>query len=136
MAATIKLDIVTPYGLAYSGEVSEIIAAGSEGEFGILPGHTSLITTLKTGMLTVKSSREIFYFFVSGGYSEVISDKVTILADSAERAESIDIERAKSAMQRAEELLRQVDKVDFARGTAAVERATIRIQVAEKRTTK
>lgn len=136
MADAIKLDIVTPYGLAYSGEVSEIIAAGSEGEFGILPGHTSLITTLKTGMLTIKSGREMFYFFVSGGYSEVISDKVTILADSAERAESIDIERAKSAMQRAEELLRQVDKVDFARGTAAVERATIRIQVAEKRTTK
>lgn len=136
MADAIKLDIVTPYGLAYSGEANEITAAGSEGEFGILPGHTSLITTLKTGMLTVKSGREMFYFFVSGGYSEVIANKVTILADSAERAESIDIERAKAAMKRAEELLRQADKVDFARATAAVERATTRIQVAEKRAAK
>lgn len=136
MADTLKLDIVTPYGLAYSGEVTEIAAPGSEGEFGVLPGHTSLITTLKTGMLTAKSGREIFYFFVSGGYAEVIANKVTILADSAERAESIDIERAKAAMKRAEELLRQSDKVDFARATAALERATTRIQAAEKRTGK
>lgn len=136
MAETIQLDIVTPYGLAYSGEVSEVTAVAGEGEIGVLPGHTSLITTLKAGMLTFKNGKETLWFFVSGGYAEIISDRITILADSAERAESIDVERAKAAIRRAEERLKQAEKIDFARVTAAIERATIRMQVAEKRTAK
>lgn len=134
MADTIKLEIVTPHGLTFSGEVNELTATGTEGEFGVLPGHTSLITTLTTGMLSYKKEQENGYFFVSGGYTEVAADKVTLLADSAERSEDIDLTRAQAAIKRAEERLRQAENIDFARAQAALERATIRVQVAEKRT--
>ena len=129
----IRLDIVTPYGLVLSEDVDEITATGSEGEFGVLPGHVPFITTLKIGMLVVKNGNATSYIFVSSGYAEVAPDKVVVLADSAERAEDIDVERAKAAMKRAEDRLRQEEKIDFARATAALERAAIRIQVAEKR---
>ncbi|HEX8948743.1 MAG TPA: F0F1 ATP synthase subunit epsilon [Dissulfurispiraceae bacterium] len=129
----IRLDIVTPYGLVMSDDVDEITATGSEGEFGVLPGHVPFITTLKIGMLLVKKDNKTDIVFVNSGYAEVTSEKVVILADSAERAEDIDVERAKAAMKRAEERLRQAEKVDFTRATAALERAAIRIQVAEKR---
>ena len=133
MEDRLKLEIVTPYGSVYSDDVDEFTAAGSEGEFGVLPGHAPFITTLKTGMLTYKKGDEAGYFFVSGGYAEVGPEKTTILADSAERAENIDLERARAAMTRADERLKQMEKVDFARATAAVERAAIRVQVAEKK---
>lgn len=133
MTDKLRLDIVTPYGLTFSGDVDEITANGSEGEFGVLPGHASFITTLKTGMLTCKQDSGILFFFVSGGYAEVEPDKVTILADSSEISEDIDIERAKAAMKRAEEQLKQAEEHDFALASASLERATIRIQVAEKR---
>jgi F-type H+-transporting ATPase subunit epsilon len=71
--------------------------------------------------------------FVNSGYAEVSTDKVIVLADSAERAEGIDVERAKAAMKRAEERLKKAEEFDFARATASLERATIRIQLAEKR---
>ncbi len=129
----IRLDIVTPYGLVMSDDVDEITAAGSEGEFGVLPGHVPFITTLRIGMLLVKKDNKTDIIFVNSGYAEVTSEKTVILADSAERAEDIDVERAKAAMKRAEERLAQAEKIDFARATAALERATIRIQVAEKR---
>jgi F-type H+-transporting ATPase subunit epsilon len=73
------------------------------------------------------------YVFANSGYAEVSDDKVIILADSAERSESIDVERAKAAMKRAEERLRKAEEFDFARATASLERATIRIQVAGKK---
>jgi F-type H+-transporting ATPase subunit epsilon len=123
------LEIVTPSGLVFSGNVDEITAAGSEGEFGILPGHTNFITTLKVGMLTCKNEGQSSFFFVNSGYAEVGSDKVTILADSAEKSGEIDVERAKAAIKRAEERLRQAEEIDVARATAALERATMRVQV-------
>ncbi|HAM49584.1 MAG TPA: F0F1 ATP synthase subunit epsilon [Nitrospiraceae bacterium] len=132
MDNTITLEIVTPYGLIFSGDIDEITATGSEGEFGVFPGHAHFLTTLRVGMLTCKRGSEILIFFVSGGYAEVMPDKVTILADSAERSEDIDVERARTALKRAEERLKQAEKIDFARATAAVERATIRVQIAEK----
>lgn len=136
MEDKLRLEIVTPYGLVFSDDVDEFTATGSEGEFGVLPGHAPFLTALKTGMLTYKKGAEMGYFFVSGGYAEVGPDKTTILADSSERAEDIDTERARAAMKRAEERLKQMEKIDFARATAAVERATIRVQVAEKKTAK
>ena len=136
MEDKLRLEIVTPYGLVFSDDVDEFTATGSEGEFGVLPGHAPFLTALKTGMLTYKKGAEMGYFFVSGGYAEVGPDKTTILADSSERAEDIDIERARAAMKRAEERVKQMEKIDFARATAAVERATIRVQVAEKKTAK
>jgi F-type H+-transporting ATPase subunit epsilon len=126
------LEIVTPQGLIFSGHVDEITAAGTEGEFGVLPGHTHFITTLKVGILTSKNEGQASYFFVNSGYAEVGSDKVTILADSAEKSEEIDLERAKAAMKRAEERLRQAETIDVARATAALERANIRVQISQR----
>lgn len=133
MAEKLTLDIVTPYGHVFTDEVDEIVASGSEGEFGVLPDHVPFLTTMKIGMLTYKKGSETGYFFVNWGYAEVGPDKVTILADSAERADNIDVERAKEAMKRAEERLKQKEKIDEARATSSLERAMTRVQVAEKR---
>lgn len=133
MENKLRLDIVTPHGLVLSEDVDEVAATGTEGEFGVLPGHVPFITTLKIGMIILKKGSKTEYVFVSSGYAEVSPDKVVVLADSAERSEDIDVERAKAAIKRAEERLRQEEKIDFARATAALERATIRIQIAERR---
>ncbi len=125
------LEIVTPQGLVFSEEVDEVTASGSEGEFGVLPGHVPFVTTLKIGMLACKIGNETRYFFVNWGYAEAGPDKVLVLADSAERSDEIDIERAKAAMKRAEERLKKAEESDFARAEAALERAVTRIQVAE-----
>lgn len=133
MADKLTLDIVTPYGHVFTDEVDEIVAMGSEGEFGVLPGHAPFLTTLKIGMLIYKKGAETGIFFISSGYAEVGPDKVTILADSAERSDHIDVERAKAAMKRAEERLKKEKEVDEARAKASIERAMMRVQVAEKR---
>ncbi|MDI6801061.1 MAG: F0F1 ATP synthase subunit epsilon [Thermodesulfovibrionales bacterium] len=136
MENKLRLEIVTPYGQILSEDVDEVTSAGTDGEFGVLPGHVPFITTLKTGVLIYKKGSEMGYVFISSGYAEVSSDRVIILADSAEKAEDIDVERALAARRRAEERLKEVEKIDFARATAAIERATIRIQLAGKRVVK
>jgi F-type H+-transporting ATPase subunit epsilon len=133
MADKLTLEIVTPFGEVFTGEVDEITASGSEGEFGVLPDHVPFLTTLKIGMLSYRKGAEIGYFFVNQGYAEVGPDKVTVLADSAEKAEDIDVERARAALKRAEERLQRKEEIDEARATAALERALMRIQIAEKR---
>ncbi len=132
----ILLEIVTPQGLVFSEEVDEVTATGSEGEFGVLPGHVPFVTTLKIGMLTCKKGNETRYFFVNWGYAEVGAEKVMILADSAERSEEIDLERAMAAKKRAEERLRHAENVDFTRAESALERAVTRAQVVEIRRVK
>jgi len=132
MADKLTLDIVTPYGHVFTDEVDEIVASGSEGEFGVLPDHVPFLTTMKIGILTYKKGAETGYFFVNWGYAEVGPDKVTILADSAERADDIDPARAEEAVKRAEERLKQIEKVDEARATSSLERAVTRMQVAGK----
>ena len=132
MADKLTLDIVTPYGHVFTDEVDEIVASGSEGEFGVLPDHVPFLTTMKIGILTYKKGSETGYFFVNWGYAEVGPDKVTILADSAERADDIDPARAEEAIKRAEERLKQIEKVDEARATSSLERAVTRMQVAGK----
>ena len=127
------LEIVTPYGLIFSEEVDEVTGTGSEGEFGILPGHVPFVTTLKVGMLIAKTGKESKYFFVNWGYAEIGADKVMVLADSAERSEEIDVDRAKEAMKRAEERLKKCEDCDFHRAEASLERAATRIQVAQIR---
>jgi len=133
LATKLRLEIVTPYGSVFSEEVDEVIATGSEGEFGVLPNHIPFLTTIKIGMLIYKKGSETGYFFVSWGYAEVGPDKVLILADSAERAKDIDVQRAMEAKKRAEDRLKQIEKYDQARATASLDRAIIRIQVAEKK---
>ncbi|PKL52192.1 MAG: ATP synthase F1 subunit epsilon [Nitrospira bacterium HGW-Nitrospira-1] len=125
------LEIVTPHGLVFSEEVDEVTASGSEGEFGVLPGHVPFVTTLKIGILAGKIGKITKYFFVNWGYAEVGADNVLVLADSAELSEEIDLERAKAAMRRAEERLRKAEDIDFHRAETALERAVTRIQLAE-----
>jgi F-type H+-transporting ATPase subunit epsilon len=132
MEDKIRLEVVTPYGLVFSDDVDEVIAPGSEGEFGVLPNHASMFTTLKVGILVYRKGGQTGYLFVNWGHAEVGHDKVLILADSAEKAEDIDVERAIAAKKRAEERLKQAEKFDQARATASLERAVIRTQVAEK----
>jgi F-type H+-transporting ATPase subunit epsilon len=125
------LEIVTPQGLVFSGRVDEVTANGSEGEFGVLPGHVSFVTTLNIGILTGRKGKENMHFFVNWGYAEVGPEKVLILADSAERSDEIDIERAREAMKRAEERVKKAEEIDFKRAESALERAVTRVQVTE-----
>ena len=127
------LEIVTPQGLVFSEEVDEVTASGSEGEFGVLPGHVPFVTTLKIGMLACRIGNKTLYFFVSWGYAEAGPDKVLVLADSAERSDEIDVERARAAMKRAEERLKKAEEVDFRRAETALERAATRMQISEFR---
>jgi|SRR5208337_2015635 len=133
MENKLRLEIVTPYGQILSEDVDEVSTSGTEGDFGVLPGHIPFITTLKIGMLTYKKGNDIGYVFINSGYAEVSADKVIVLADSAEKSEDIDVERAKAAIQRAEERLKKAEEVDFARATASLERATIRTQLVQKK---
>jgi F-type H+-transporting ATPase subunit epsilon len=132
----LTLDIVTPYGHVFTDEVDEIIAAGAEGEFGILPEHIPFLTTLKIGILTYKKGSETGHFFVNWGYAEAGPDKITILADSAEKAEDIDVERVKESMRLAEEKAKKEEKFENAHEEAALDRAVARMQASEKHQTK
>jgi len=129
----LRLEIVTPHRLVFSDEVDEVVAPGSEGEFGVLPGHVPFLTTLKIGIIGYRRGNNWDYLFTNWGYAEVGPDKVVILAESAEKAEEIDAERALAAKKRAEQRLSRAEEVDFARAQASIERATIRIQLAEKK---
>lgn len=133
MENKLKLEIVTPNGLILSEEVDEVVCSGSEGEFGVLPGHVPFFTTLKIGMLTYKKGNEARFVFVNWGYAEVGPDRVMVLADSAEKSDDIDVERAKAAMKRAEERLKQAAEVDQVRASSALDRSFARISVAERR---
>ena len=133
MENKLRLEIVTPYGKVISEDVDEVTTTGSEGDFGVLPGHVNFITTLKICMLSYRKENETKYVFINSGYAEVTHDSVIILADSAELSDEIDRERAIIAKDRAEERLKQQEKIDIARATSALERATIRIQLAGKR---
>ena len=131
--AGIRLDIVTAERQVYSDEVDVIVAPGIDGEMAILPRHAPLMTTLQPGELRVRQGGEEFSLAVTGGFLEVRPDRVTVLADSAERAEEIDIARAEEAKRRAEERLSHPGEMDAARAEAALRRSLIRLRVGEKR---
>jgi len=135
MADNIKLEVVTPEKDVVKEDAQIVMAPGSLGEFGVLVGHTPFMTTLKTGTVkyTDGAGKERFVF-VSGGFAEALPEKVTILAESAERRSEIDVERAKAAMQRAQERIDQSAKdeaVDFTRAKAALTRAISRLNIAQ-----
>ncbi len=132
MADKLKLEMVTPYKRVLSEEVDEITAPGFIGELGILPEHTPLLTTLKVGELSYKKGSETFHVAVNWGYLEVENDAVTVLVDTAERADEIDLARAKAALGRAEEALKGLSQEDkqYMIMEAALQRALTRIQVA------
>jgi F-type H+-transporting ATPase subunit epsilon len=129
----ILLDIVTAERMVYSDNVDMVIAPGFEGQLGILPHHTPLMTTLLPGELRVKKGDEEASLAISGGFLEVRPDRVVVLADAAERAEEIDIERAEEARKRARERLSQELEpgIDGARVEAALRRSLARLRVAE-----
>jgi F-type H+-transporting ATPase subunit epsilon len=132
---SIRLDIVTAERAVYSEDVEMVIAPGVEGQLGILPHHAPLMTMLEPGELIVRKGAEEFSLAVSGGFLEVRPDRVIVLADSAERAEEIDIARAEEAKRRAEQRLveRYVPDVDAARVEASLRRSLIRLKVAARR---
>ncbi len=132
MAEKLKLEMVTPYKRVLSEEVDEVTAPGSIGELGLLPGHTPLLTNLKIGELSYRKGGQSFHVAVNWGYLEVENDTVTVLVETAEPADQIDLARAKEALGRAEAALKKLspEDKDFLVMQAALERALIRIQVA------
>jgi F-type H+-transporting ATPase subunit epsilon len=132
MAENITLEVVTPEKALISEEAEIIVAPGTLGEFGVLIGHTPFLTSLKTGIIHYKdASGAEKYVFVSGGFAEALPDKVTVLAESAERRRAIDTERAKAAMERAQKRLESENKdIDFTRAKAALERSMYRLKLA------
>lgn len=133
--SSLKLDIVTAERIVYSEDVDIVIAPGAEGQLGILPHHAPLMTILQAGELVVRRGGQEDTLAISGGFLEVRPDRVIVLADSAERAEEIDVARAEAAKKRAEERLRDRKKVaglDETRAEAALRRAIARLSVAEK----
>ncbi len=129
----IRLDVVTAERMVYSEDVETVIAPGIQGQLGILPGHTPLMTTLQAGELRIKRSGEETSLAISGGFLEVRPDKVVVLADSAERADEIDVTRAEEAKRRAQERLHEKrdTTTDAARAEAALHRSLARLKVAE-----
>jgi F-type H+-transporting ATPase subunit epsilon len=132
--ATMRLDIVTAEKLVYSDEVSSVVVPGAEGQLGILPNHAPLLTSLKPGELKVLKEGEETNIAVSGGFLEVLKNVVTILADTAERAEDIDVERAEAALKRAQEKVNSSESdLDLERAIRALKRSQARVFVSKRK---
>ena len=132
MADHLTLELVTPTKLVVSAPADEVVVPGSEGYFGVLPGHAPLLATLGIGELTYRVGRVEHHVAVAGGFAEVRNDKVIVLADTAETPGEIDVARAERAKERAEQRLsgHSQEVVDYTRAMAALARALTRIQVA------
>jgi len=135
MADRLRLEVATPTRLVVSGEVDEVVVPGSEGSFGVLPGHAPLLSLVGTGEVMYRSGRDEHYLAVSGGFAEVGPTHVTILAESAERPEEIDVARARVAGERAEQRLRAAatEETDVDRALGSFARARARLQTAGRR---
>jgi F-type H+-transporting ATPase subunit epsilon len=127
----LDLEVATPSRLVVAETVDEVVIPGSQGYFGVLPGHAPLLATLGIGELMYRKGTNQFHLALTGGFAEVRNDKVIVLAENAERPDEIDRERAQRSKQRAEQRLsgREGD-IDYARAQAALARALIRLQVA------
>ncbi len=133
MAENIRLEVVTPEKQVVNETAQIVMAPGSMGEFGVLSGHTPFMTSLNTGAVHYRDeSGKDQFVFVSGGFAEALPDKVTVLAESAEKTEDIDVARAKAARDRAEKRLedRSKEDIDFMRAKLALDRALNRIKLA------
>ena len=129
----IELQIVTPERLVVQEQVDEVQIPGSEGYFGVLPGHTPLLAALAVGELWYRKGQEKTYVSIAGGFAEVLPDRVTLLATLAERAEDIDVPRAEAAKQRAESRLTQPKTdIDYERARIALQKSIIRLQVSSR----
>jgi F-type H+-transporting ATPase subunit epsilon len=129
----IELEIVTPAGVVVRESVDEVEAPGVEGHFGVLPGHRPFMSQLRAGELRYRTGKENHYVAVHWGFAEVLPHKVTVLVETAERAEDIDLQRAETAKRRAEERLKQFGTAyDMEAARAAVERAEARLEAAKQ----
>jgi F-type H+-transporting ATPase subunit epsilon len=135
MAANIRLEVVTPRKEVVNEEAQIIIAPGVLGEFGVLTGHTPFMTSLKVGTIRYTDVQgQERCVFVSGGFAEALPDKVTVLAETAERRCDIDLDRAKAAMERAQKRIDdKSEDIDFTRAHMALRRSIQRIQLVESR---
>ncbi len=135
MADRLQLELATPTRLVVSREVDEVVVPGVEGAFGVLPGHAPLLSLIGTGEVMYRTGREEHHLAVSQGFAEVGPDHVTILTETAERPEEIDLDRARAAHGRAEQRLRSpaVEETDVDRALGALARARTRLQTAGRR---
>jgi F-type H+-transporting ATPase subunit epsilon len=132
MADTLRLRIVTPERLLLDEDVDEVTAPGVVGEFGVLPNHTTFLSALQPGRLLYKRGGQTQAMAISGGFAEVINNVMTVLTDSAELPGEINVERARAALQRAEEALKTLSPTDpaFPEVQAASQRAQARLELA------
>ena len=132
---TMKLEIVTAERLVYEDQVNAVVAPGIEGQLGILPHHAALLTTLQPGELTIRNDGEEDVFMaISGGFLEVMNNRVVVLADTAERADEIDENRAEEAMLRAQEQLdTRTEDVNLERALTSIMRSQTRLKVVRRR---
>lgn len=131
MAETFELEIVTPERLVVHESVEEAQIPAKNGYIGVLPGHAPLITELSVGEITYRAAGAVVHLAVAWGFAEILSNRVTIMAETAERAEDIDVKRAQEAKTRAEEHLKSGDpNIDQERALNALKRAEVRLQVA------
>jgi F-type H+-transporting ATPase subunit epsilon len=132
---TIKVSVVTPDGPVYNAEVEMVSTKAQSGELGILPGHIPMVAPLEIAALRLKREGKTDFVAINGGFLEVRPDQVTILAQSAEKAEDIDVERALRAKERAEQRLREQhqESLDFRRAETALKRAINRINIAQNK---
>ena len=133
LPSSLRFEIVTPERAVVREAVDEVQIPGEEGYFGVLPGHTPLLSTLQVGELWFRQGGERFYISVAFGFAEVLPDRVTVLAQMAERAEEIDVKRAEAARDRAHQRVeRRPADVDFERARIALLKSLMRLQVASK----
>jgi F-type H+-transporting ATPase subunit epsilon len=129
--STFTLEIVTPEKALYSGVVGHLQAPGTEGSFGVLSGHAPLLSGLETGAVSFSDEDGASHkMAISGGFVEVAGNRVTILAETAERAEEIDVDRARAAGERARKRMTNKNEIDAVRAAAALARALNRLKVA------
>jgi F-type H+-transporting ATPase subunit epsilon len=132
LPTSIDLQIVTPERMLVHEQVDEVEIPGADGYFGVLPGHTPLLAALSVGELWYRKGQERTYLSIAHGFAEVLPDRVSILAQLAERAEEIDVERAEAARRRAAERLDQKADVDYERARVALMKSLTRLQVSSR----
>ncbi|RJX30005.1 MAG: F0F1 ATP synthase subunit epsilon [Desulfarculus sp.] len=132
MAKQILLEVVTPDKLLLSKEVDVVVAASVDGEFGVLAGHVPFLASLAIGEMRYRVGNQTDYAAISGGFAEVTGEKVTILAEAAELAREIDLDRAQRARERAQKRMAQAqaEQLDYVRAETALRRAMLRLKVA------
>ena len=129
MASTIRMELVTPERLVLSEDVDEVVLPGYEGEFGVLPGHTQFLAILNIGVLWYRKEGAVKKIALGGGFAEVTHDRVVVLADTAERADEIDLARAQRARDRAEARLKELSMDDetYRKVYSELQRALVRM---------